>query len=95
VEDINEPYLSLINLGPDDFFGPLPFLEMGHEPFSASVCFSQDMKAAPLDPDALQSEYDQLSDTLKNLIEFSLNCISIATLAVRRNCLERLKHKST
>jgi hypothetical protein len=85
---------SLINLGPDDFFGPLPFLEMGHEPFSASVCFSQDMKAAPLDPEALQSEYDQLSDTLKNLIEFSLNCISIATLAVRRHCSERMKGKS-
>ena len=93
VEDMDGHPFPFINLGPDDFFGPLPFLEMGHEPFSSSVCFSRDLKAVPLDTEALQSEYDQLSDTLKNLIEFSLNCISIATLAVRRHCLERLKHK--
>ena len=65
---------------------------MGHEPFSASVLFSDKLKATPLDPEALQSEYDQLSHVLKNIIEFSLNCISIATMAVRRNCLERMKN---
>jgi len=92
VENMKSQPFSLINLGPDDFFGPLPFLEMGHEPFSASVYFSDDLKATPLDPEVLQSEYDQLSDTLKNMIEFSLNCISIATMAVRRHCLERMKN---
>ena len=89
VQDMKNHPFPLINLAPDDFFGPLPFFEMGHEPFSASVLFSNELKATPLDPEALQSEYDQLSDTLKNMIEFSLNCISIATMAVRRNCLER------
>ncbi len=89
VQDIKNRPFPLINLGPDDFFGPLPFLEMGHEPFSASVLFSTELKSTPLDPEALQSEYDQLSNTLKNMIEFSLNCISIATMAVCRNCLER------
>ena len=92
VEDMKSQPFPLINLVPDDFFGPLSFLEMGHEPFSASVYFSDDLKATPLDPEALQSEYDQLSDTLKNMIEFSLNCISIATMAVRRHCLERMKN---
>ncbi|OQY43993.1 MAG: hypothetical protein B6240_11340 [Desulfobacteraceae bacterium 4572_87] len=87
----NQPF-PLINLGPDDFFGPLPFLEMGHEPFSASVCFSDDLETTPLDSEVLQSEYDQLSDTLKNMIEFSINCISIATIAVRQHCLERMKN---
>jgi len=67
---------------------------MGHEPFSASVYFSDDIELTPLDAEVLQSEYDQLSDTFKNMIEFSLNCISIATLAVRRHCLERMKSKS-
>ena len=90
----NHPF-PLINLAPDDFFGPLPFLEMGHEPFSASVLFSDKLKATPLDPEALQSEYDQLSHVLKNIIEFSLNCISIATMAVRRHCLERMNNKGT
>ena len=92
VEDMKSQPFPLINLVPDDFFGPLSFLEMGHEPFSASVYFSDDLKATPLDPEALQSEYDQLSDTIKNMIEFSLNCISIATMAVRRHCLERMKN---
>jgi hypothetical protein len=92
VENMKSQPFTLINLSPDDFFGPLPFLEMGHEPFSASVYFSDDLKATPLDSEALQSEYDQLSDTLKNMIEFSLNCISISTMAVRRHCLERMKN---
>ena len=93
VEDIKSHPFPLVNLAPDDFFGPLPFLEMGHEPFSASAYFSEDLEATPLDPEVLQSEYDQLSDTLKNMIEFSLNCISIATIAVRRRCLERMTGK--
>jgi hypothetical protein len=91
VEDMKNRPFTLINLAPDDFFGPLPFLELGHEPFAASVCFSQDLKAAPLEPELLQSEYDQLSNTLKNMIEFTLDCISSATVAVRRHCLERIK----
>jgi len=49
------------------------------------------LKAAPLEPELLQSEYDQLSNTLKNMIEFTLDCISSATVAVRRHCLERIK----
>ncbi|MBT3258472.1 MAG: DUF4388 domain-containing protein [Deltaproteobacteria bacterium] len=93
VENMKNHPFAFINLAPDDFFGPLSFLEMGHEPFSASVYFSEDLKATPLDPEALQSEYDQLSDTLKNMIEFSLNCISIATMVARRRCLERMKGK--
>ena len=93
VENMKNHPFALINLHKDDFFGPLPFLEMGHEPFSASVYFSEGLKSIPLDPEVLQSEYDQLSDTLKNMIEFSLNCISIATMAVRRNCVERMKDK--
>ncbi len=91
VENMKDRPFALMRLAPDDFFGPIPFLELGHEPFSASVCFSRDLKAAPLDPEVLQSEYDQLSNTLKHMIEFTLNCISIATMTVRRHCLERMK----
>ena len=94
VRDMKSQPFPLINLVPDDFFGPLPFLEMGHEPFSASVYFSDNLKTTPLDSETLQSEYDQLSDTLKNMIEFSLNCISIATMAVRQHCLERMTNHS-
>ena len=93
VENMKNRPFTLINLAPDDFFGPLPFLELGHEPFAASVCFSQNLKTAPLDPEGLRSEYDQLSNTLKDMIEFTVNCISSATMAVRRHCLERMKGK--
>ncbi len=95
VDPMKSQPFPLIHLAPDDFFGPLPFLEMEHEPFSASVYFSDGLETTPLDPDELQSEYDQLSDTLKNMIEFSLNCISIGTMAVRRHCLERMKSKNS
>ncbi len=95
VQDIKNHPFHLINLHQDDFFGALPFLEMGHEPFSASILFSDKLKATPLDSEGLQREYDQLSDTLKNMIEFSLNCISIATMAVRRHCLERIKNNGS
>ena len=82
VKEMNDQNISLISLHPDDFFGPLPFLEMGHERNSASVFFSDDLETIPLDPDALQGEYDQLSNILKSLIDFSLDCISIATMKV-------------
>ena len=94
VESMKNRPFALVNLSPDDFFGPLPFLELGQEPFAASVCFSQDLKTTPLDPERLQSEYDQLSNTLKDMIEFTVNCISSATMAVRRHCLERMRGKN-
>lgn len=84
-------FLPIINLQTDDFFGPIPFLEMGHEPHSASILFSEDLKATRLDPESLQTEYDQLSGTFKSIIEFTLDCISIATVTVRRNYFENKK----
>ena len=84
IKEMQDQNFPLINLHEDDFFGPLPFLEMGHEPISASVLFSADLKSIALDPDNLQGEYDRLSNILKNIIDFSLNCITIATMRVQQ-----------
>ncbi len=82
VKEMKDQNIPLISLHPDDFFGPLLFLEMGHERNSASVFFSDDLETTPLDADALQGEYDQLNNLLKSIIDFSLDCISIATMKV-------------
>jgi CRP-like cAMP-binding protein len=63
-----------------DFFGNIPFLELGQEPYSASVLASTDLKLSALDPDALKEEHDKLSSTLQNLIAHLATCISVTTL---------------
>ncbi len=63
-----------------DFLGRIPFLDMGHEPFSASVFASPDLKLAAINPDDFQKEYDNLSATLKNIFAHLATCISVSTM---------------
>ncbi len=79
-----KPFL-LMKLHQDDFVGPLPFFKMGHEPGAASVVFSDDMEFVPLDPQEMQQQYDQLDGTLRSIVDFTVNCISIATMHLFRN----------
>ncbi len=72
-------YVPLVNIGADDFLGHVPFLDIGHEPDNASVFVSEDFEADELDGGALQEEYNQLSPTLKNMIENIATCVSITT----------------
>jgi CRP-like cAMP-binding protein len=60
--------LSLVTLEKDDVFGYMPFIDMGHEPRSASVFASRDLKVNRLDMAGFQKDYDQLSDTFRNMI---------------------------
>jgi len=73
-------HIPLANLNKDDFFGQIPFLDISHEPHSASVFLSKDLKATALDLEGLQKEYEQLSKTFIGLIKFTVSCISIATM---------------
>ena len=68
-------YVPLASLYPGDFFGHVPFLDMGQEPHSASVFGSKDLKMSEMDPDILEKEYNQLSYTFKSFIEHLANCI--------------------
>ncbi len=75
----NTGYVSLVNLGKDDFIGHIPFFDIGHEPHSASVFVSEDFEVKEMDTDNLRKEYNRLSVTLKNMIDHIANCISITT----------------
>jgi hypothetical protein len=60
--------LPLLTLGKEEIFGFFPFLDVGHEPQSASIFGSKNLKTKRLDGQALQKEYNQLPTTFRNLI---------------------------
>ncbi len=64
----------------DDYFGNFPFLDLGHEPYSASIFASADLKLSTMDPQELQREHDKLSSTLKNILAHLSTSISVTTL---------------
>lgn len=69
----------LMTLGKGDFIGHIPFFNIDHEPASASVFASEDLKLGILDTDKLVEEYNKLSVTVKNIIEFTTICLSATT----------------
>ena len=72
-------YIPLVRLGKGDFFGRIPFLDAGHEPYSAAVFSSQDLKLAEVDSEKLRSEHEGLSSTIKNIIEHLATSVSVST----------------
>ena len=63
-----------------DIFGNIPFLDIGQEPYSASIIASNDLKLSAVDPKALQADHETLSSTLQNILAHLATCISITTL---------------
>jgi CRP-like cAMP-binding protein len=79
IRRIDEGAVPLAILETDDYFGNLPFLDVGQEPEGASVLGSEDLESRPLDADSLGQEHDRLSQTFRNLVEHIANCISVTT----------------
>jgi len=79
VRKIDNIYVPLATLHEGDFFGHVPFLDIGHEPYSASVFGSENLETRPLDSESLQEGFDQISTTLKNIIEHTATCLSVTT----------------
>ena len=75
-----EGHIPLVCLEAGDFFGHIPFLTIGHEPFEATVFSSPDLKLAAVDSKAIEAEHRRISGTLKNIIEHLAACISATTL---------------
>lgn len=75
-------YVPLASLYPGDFFGNIPFLDLGQEPFHASVFGSESLKLNSMDPDTFQKEYQELTPTFKNFIEHVATCISVTSMVV-------------
>ena len=79
VQKTDDGFVPLAHLERDDFFGYIPFLDLGHEPEFASVLASKDLKIQTLNPDILQQEYDNISTTFKNFIDNIATCIHYST----------------
>jgi CRP-like cAMP-binding protein len=71
--------LPLVTLEKNDVFGYIPFMDMGHEPRSASVFASKDLKVNRLDTAHFQKEYDQASETIRNMIYVTSTCVLSTT----------------
>ncbi|CAB1080079.1 hypothetical protein D1AOALGA4SA_7773 [Olavius algarvensis Delta 1 endosymbiont] len=72
--------VPVVRLDAGDFFGNIPFLDMGQEPYSASVFGSKDLKVSALDSTILQNDHEKLSSTLQNILAHLATCISVTTL---------------
>lgn len=73
-------HVPLAKLQKGDFFGAVPFCDIGQEPSAASVLASGDLKTEVVDTDRLQADYDQLSATFRKLIEHTATSISVTTM---------------
>ena len=70
VKKTKKTFIPLITgMGKGDFIGHIPFLDMGLEPTSAIVLGDKGLKVSTIDQNSLQSEYEALSLTFKNMLE--------------------------
>ena len=69
----------LLPLKKNDFLGHMPFVNIGHEPRSAAILASKELKTDKLDIPKIQKEYDEIPGTFRNLIYHMATCISMTT----------------
>jgi CRP-like cAMP-binding protein len=74
-----DQHLLLAKLEANDVFGLIPFADIGHEPYAATVLVDKSAKLTRLDSDALQAEFEQMSTTFKNLFENLVIAMSVTT----------------
>lgn len=79
--------LALLSLQKGDIFGNLPFLDLGHEPHSASVMASEESSMDEFDPMILQEEYERLSEVFRNLV-FNISTYIFMTTRLARHLHE-------
>ena len=69
----------LFTLQKNDIFGFIPFLDIGHEPNTMAVVGNGNLRVQSLDPGHMQSEYERLTPTFRNLIHHVGTCINTTT----------------
>jgi CRP-like cAMP-binding protein len=84
----------LANLRDGDFFGPVHFLDINHEPYNASILLSKDAETSPVNIHKIHEEYELLSPTLKNLISSIATSISVTTRVACDFHMNNLKKKN-
>jgi CRP-like cAMP-binding protein len=71
--------IHLCTLEAGDFIGAIPFLNTSHEPYSANVYASADLETDLFDLSAVRREYEMISETFKNMVEYLSTSISVTT----------------
>ena len=74
--------LSLFTLKKDDFFGDVPFIDLGHEPFNAIYMASKNLEVQKLDTENLKRDYDSLHYSFRSIVDNVSECISVTTRLV-------------
>ncbi len=87
VRNMSRGDMVLAKLGKNDFVGHIPFINIGHEPDSAAVFGTDELKMKALNLEALEEEYNNLSGTLKNMIYNCAGFIS-ATTSIANNLVK-------
>jgi len=77
------------DLGPGDFIGSMPFLDIEMEPSTSGVYVSNDIEKTELDIERLQSEYKSLSDTLKNMLSTLAKSIAVTGNLITNTSVKR------
>ena len=79
MRNTDDGMIYLMKLKKGDFIGKVPFFNIDHEPSFANVFASPDLKLGIVDIESFQKEYDMLSVTMKNIIDYTTICISATT----------------
>jgi CRP-like cAMP-binding protein len=74
--------VPLVQLYKGDYFGHIPFLNLGNEPEYASVMAPTDFKVRKVDAARLREEYNQLSTTFKNFVDNVATSVNVSTKVV-------------
>jgi CRP-like cAMP-binding protein len=79
IRKTDKGHRPLMTLEKGDVFGDIPFLNMGHEPRSASILGSKDLEVDKLNTEALQDAYYGLSRTFRGLVDNVATCVFLTT----------------
>lgn len=72
------------SLGKDDLIGNIPFVDFKHEPHSAEIIASKDLKTEKINMNEIQMEYENLSKTFKSIVFNIGNYIRNTTSLVKQ-----------
>jgi CRP-like cAMP-binding protein len=80
----NSGGIALAHLAQGDYFGNVPFLDLGQEPGAAGVMASSDLKVSKVDLKALQEAFDRTSYSFQNIIQNMARCVKETAASVMR-----------
>lgn len=75
-------FIPLCHFSKGDIVGNVPFLNPSHEPYTAEVHVNDAFSADDIELADIKEEYDNLSDTLRNMVQHTATCTSVTTKRV-------------